>query len=476
MKNKFFVRLKKYCGCSAIGGERAVFLFFDFVSSQGFASLFLRRSLAQKSPLRMGRRIFLTTPALALLPALSVLIATAQTPQPADAAAQPAAPVEDFKPATSNQEGKQYPQVNSERRVRYRIPAPQAHSISVGGTALTKDENGVWTGVSKPMDEGFHYNTMTVDGVTSPEPNSLYYYGAGRWGSAIEIPAADQDFYQLKNVPHGQLREIYYYAKSSGSERHAFVYTPPDYDRDTTKRYPVLYLQHGAGEDETGWGRQGHAGLIMDNLISEGKARPFIIVMENGGNIGGGRRPGGAPSGTNTSAAAGGTNRPAGGRGFNFSAFEDVLIKDLIPYIDANFRTIADQPHRAMAGLSMGGMQTHMIGFAHLDTFSQLGLFSGGSVTAEEIAKIPDFKQKVKLLFVSYGSREIDNPIRRGPPGGRGGNAATAKADVEALKQAGINAHFYVSSNTAHEWQSWRRSLHEFAPLLFQEDRAASAP
>lgn len=411
----------------------------------------------------------------ALLPTLSVFSANAQTPQPqtAPAAEQAAAPVEDFKPAPSNQDGKAYPAVNSERRVRYRISAPQAHNISVGQTALTKDENGVWTGVSRPMDEGFHYNNITVDGVSSPEPNSLYYYGSSRWGSAIEIPAADQDFYQLKNVPHGQLREIYYHSQTTGAERHAFVYTPPDYDKDTTKRFPVLYLQHGAGEDETGWGRQGHAGLIMDNLISEGKAKPFIIVMENGGNIGGGggRRGGGAPGATNAPAAVAGTNGPAGGLGARFGGFENVLIKDLIPYIDANFRTIADQPHRAMAGLSMGGMQTHSIGFAHLETFSQLGLFSGGSVTTEEIANIPDFKQKVKVLFVSYGSREIDNPARRGgggPGGGRGGNATTAKADVEALKQAGVNAHFYVSPNTAHEWQSWRRSLHEFAPLLFQ--------
>lgn len=411
--------------------------------------------------------------ALALLPTLTVLSASAQTNQSAPPAAAPeqSAPVEDFKPAPSNQEGKQFPAVNSERRVRYRISAPQAHSISVGGTALTKDDNGVWTGVSRPMDEGFHYNNITVDGVSSPEPNSLYYYGSSRWGSAIEIPASDQDFYQLKEVPHGQLREIYYHSQSTGKERHAFVYTPPDYDKDTTKRFPVLYLQHGAGEDETGWGRQGHAGLIMDNLIAEGKAKPFIIVMENGGNIGGGgggRRGGGAP---NAPAATAGTNGPATGRGMNFGGFEGVLIKDLIPYIDANFRTIADQPHRAMAGLSMGGMQTHTIGFAHLETFSQLGLFSGGSVTTEEIANIPDFKQKVKVLFVSYGSREIDNPARRGgggPGGGRGGNATTAKADVEALKQAGVNAHFYVSPNTAHEWQSWRRSLHEFAPLLFQ--------
>jgi enterochelin esterase family protein len=394
---------------------------------------------------------------LALTSVMTSQLCVAQTNEPAD----------DWKPAPSNQQGKQYPQVNSERRVRYRITAPQAQSISVGGTALTKDESGVWTGISRPMDEGFHYNNITVDGVSSPEPNSLYFYGASRWGSAIEIPAADQDFYQLKNVPHGQLREIYYHAKTTGSERHAFVYTPPDYDRDTTRRYPVLYLQHGAGEDETGWGRQGRAGLILDNLLAEGKTKPFIIVMENGGNIGGGGPRGGGPG---AAAPAAGTNGPAGGRTFNFGGFEDVLIKDLIPYIDSNFRTLADQPHRAMAGLSMGGMQTHTIGLAHLDTFSHLGLFSGGSITTNEVATVPDFKQKVKLLFVSYGSREIDNPARRA--GGRGGNATTAKTDIESLKESGINAHFYVSPQTAHEWQSWRRSLHEFAPLLFQEKPA----
>ena len=405
------------------------------------------------------------------------LPAPAQEPQPAD----------DWKPAASNQQGKQYPQVNSEHRVRYRIAASQAQSIRVGGTALTKAEDGAWVGISRPQDEGFHYYTVNIDGAEVPDPNSLYYYGAGRWGSGIEIPAEDQDFYALKNVPHGQLREVHYFAKTSNSIRHAFVYTPPDYDNDSAKRYPALYLQHGAGEDETGWGNQGHAGLIMDNLIAEGKAKPFIIVMENGGGIGGGGpRRGGGPG----AAAADGTNgaaRGPGGRGggFNFSAFENVLVNDLIPYVDANFRTLADQPHRAMAGLSMGGMQTRTITLAHLDTFSHIGVFSGGSISTNDIADMAAFKQKVKVVFVSYGSRELDGSNRRGGgprgaantetngaargPGGRGGFGGDPKADVEALKEAGVNAHFYVSPLTAHEWQSWRRSLLEFAPLLFQD-------
>ena len=405
--------------------------------------------------------------------------------------------MEDFKPAPSNQNGKEYPQVNSERRVRYRVVAPQAQSVNMGRTVLAKGADGVWTGVSGPQDEGFHYYQVNIDGAQVPDPNSLYYYGSSRWGSGIEIPAADQDFYAIKNVPHGQLREVHYYAKTTKSDRRAFVYTPPDYDKNASARYPVLYLQHGAGEDETGWGAQGRTGFIMDNLIAAGKAKPFIIVMENGGNIGGGggRRgggpggaaaaPGAAPAPAAPAPAAAAGAPPARGPGGGFTAFERVLLDDLIPYIDANFRTLADQPHRAMAGLSMGGMQTRSIGLAHLDTFSHIGIFSGGSITAEEAAAIPDFKQKVKLVFVSYGSREIDSPARRGgaapgaaapggarggagPGGGRGGNATTAKADMEALKQAGINSHFYVSPQTAHEWQSWRRSLHEFAPLAFQ--------
>lgn len=415
---------------------------------------------------------------LALLPALAALPAVAQPPQ--STPAPDTAPVEDFKPATSNQDGKQYPAVNSERRVRYRITAPQAQSVSVGNTPLAKGEDGVWTGVSRPQDEGFHYYTINIDGAQVPDPNSLYFYGSSRWGSGIEIPAADQEFYALKNVPHGQLREVRYFAKSTNSVRRAFVYTPPDYDKNTSVRYPVLYLQHGAGEDETGWGAQGRTGFIMDNLIAEGKAKPFIIVMENGGNVGGGGggagggqrgaragAPAAAPAPGGTPASAGGAPvaRGGAGGGMNFTAFERVLIDDLIPYVDANFRTLANQPNRAMAGLSMGGMQTRSIGLAHLDLFSQIGVFSGGSITKEEVAAIPSFKDKAKLVFVSYGSREIDNPARRG---GSGGNATTAKTDMEALKQSGINAHFYVSPQTGHEWQSWRRSLREFAPLLFR--------
>ena len=193
-------------------------------------------------------------------------------------------PVEDFKPSTLNQPGQQYPQVNSERRVRYRIVAPQAQSISAGRTSLTKGEDGVWVGTSQPMDEGFHYYHLTVDGGTFNDPGTLNFYGSSRWESGIEIPAHDQDFYALKDVPHGRIQQVLFPSKLTNTviARVAYVYTPPDYDKDTTKRYPVLYLQHGWGENEYAWWNQGRANLIMDNLIAEGKARPFIIVMTYG--------------------------------------------------------------------------------------------------------------------------------------------------------------------------------------------------
>jgi enterochelin esterase-like enzyme len=382
--------------------------------------------------------------------------------------AQVIAPADDWKPATSNQEGRQFPQVNSEGRVRARIVAPQAQNVQldIGGVKypLTKGDDGSWIGDSQPQDEGFHYYQVVIDSAQVPDPNSLYFYGASRWGSGIEVPAKDQDFYALKNVPHGQMREIRYFSKSSNSMRHCYVYTPPQYDSEPNKRFPVLYLQHGAGENETGWGSQGHAGLIMDNLIAEGKAKPFIIVMENGGGImrapaGGAGAPAvpiGALAGVLGGAPPRGLAGPGGprGRGFNFSAFERVLIDDTIPYIDANYRTVAKQPQRAMAGLSMGGMQTRVITLANPDTFSHVGVFSGGSIAPSEIADMNAYKKKVKVVFFSFGSRE--------------GGAAGAKASADALKQAGVNSYYYESPLTAHEWQSWRRSLHEFAQLIFK--------
>ena len=389
-----------------------------------------------------------------VLPLLAGQFALAQvTP------AQTAQVVEDFKPASSNQGGKEYPQVNSERRARFRIVAPQAQSVRVpewGGITLTKGEDGAWVGTTRPLDEGFHYYRVNIDGAEVPDPGSKSFYGAGRWGSAIEIPAQDEDFYAVRDVPHGQLRQVLYASKSTNTTRRCFVYTPPDYDKDAGARYPVLYLQHGAFEDETGWGNQGRANLIMDNLIAAGKSRPFIIVMDNGGNnFAGGPRRGAPP-------APGGAGGAPGRPRFDFSAFAKIMTDELIPFIDANYRTLADQPHRAMAGLSMGGAQTRQITLANLDKFSHIGLFSGGSIAAKDpaLADPAAFKQKVKALFVSYGSKE---------------NTAAAKANHEALEKLGIKNTYYESPNTAHEWQTWRRSLYQFAPLLFR-DESGSRP
>ncbi len=378
------------------------------------------------------------------------------------------APVEDFKKTATTQQEKEYPQVNSERRVRVSIPAPEAQRVQldIGGVKydLKKDEKGVWTGESAPQDEGFHYYQLNVDGASVPDPGSLYYYGASRWGSGIEIPAKDQDFYALKNVPHGQLRETQYYSNTTKSVRRVYIYTPPGYDKDS-KKYPVLYLQHGMGENETGWGSQGLAGRIMDNLIAEGKSVPFIIVMENGSiNLGGmprGPRPAGAPrpgAGQPNAAppAPGNGPRMGGpGAGMNFAAeFEKILFNDLIPFVESNFRVVGDQAHRAMAGLSMGGMQTHSIVVANPDKFAYVGMFSSGTFSPSEIKDIDSFKKNTKVVFMSFGGRE--------------GGAARIGAAAEEWTKVGVKGVSYVSPETAHEWQSWRRSLHEFAPLLFK--------
>lgn len=368
-------------------------------------------------------------------------------PAPAQDATPPA---EDWKPASTNQPSRDYPQVNSEGRVRFRIVAPQAQTVSCSfrdSSTFTKGEDGAWTGYTRPLDEGFHYYTITIDGAEVPDPSSTFFFGAQRWGSGVEIPAKDQDFYALKDVPHGQLREIFFHSNSTNTERRAFVYTPPGYDEDTARRYPVLYLQHGWGENEYGWGVQGRANRIMDNLIAENKSKPFIIVMTYGM--------------TNDT-------RPGGLSGFDIGPFQTVLVDELIPYIDANFRTLPDQPNRAMAGLSMGGMETKTITLKNLDKFSHIGLFSGGSIAPDDVSDMAAFKDKVKLVFVSYGSREVEDRARRGGGGGGGGPfGGDPKANTEALQQAGVTTHWYVSPDTAHEWQSWRRSLHELAPLLF---------
>ncbi len=352
--------------------------------------------------------------------------------------------VEDFKSLSSNQYGEQYPMVNSQRIVRGRILAPAAHEVflQINGInyPMTKDAEGYWTGDSDPLDEGNHYYGLVIDGATVPDPASLFLYGSGAERTQLEIPAQDEYKYALRDVPHGQIREIYFHSDVTGGLRHIFVYTPPQYDDDLTVRYPVLYLQHGYTENETGWSRQGRCGLIMDNLLADGKCVPFIIVMENGE-----------------------ISHQASGTGFGSlmtaanDLFPKILTQDVIPYIDSHFRTVPDIAHRALAGLSMGGMQTRHISLNYPGYFSQIGIFSGGVISIQDLNGTPEFKKDNKLTFISYGSREVENPRGQAP-----------KETVSALKEAGINAVYYESPLTAHEWQTWRRSLYEFAPLLFR--------
>ena len=390
------------------------------------------------------------------------------------------APLEDFKPSVLNQPFQQYPQVNSQGYARFRIYAPSADSVRVslglggqGGTKLTKADSGYFIGTTAgPMDEGFHYYHVNIDGGTFNDPGTGNFYGSQRWESGIEIPAKDQDFYAFKDVPHGHMQQVLFASKSTNTSCVAFVYTPPGYEKGK-KKYPVLYLQHGWGENETTWGLQGRANLIMDNMIAEGRIQPFIVVMtygmtNTGGRPGGPRLPAGAPlnnpAGPRTDSVrrtppAGGGMGAAGvvttgitaGQPTGVGAFQTVLLDELIPYVDAHFRTKANRDNRAMAGLSMGGFETHTITLAKPEVFGYWGLLSGGNYNPAEL----EGKMKPKGIFISYGSKET------------GGANGLPKVEAD-LKAAGYNVLTYVSPGTAHEFQSWRRSLYQMAPLLFK--------
>ncbi len=357
---------------------------------------------------------------------------------------------DDWKPSELNQPGQEYPQVNSQGYARFRVDAPQARTVQVslglggrGGTVLRKNaEDGMWYGVTEgPMDPGFHYYHLTIDGGVVNDPGTHNFFGSCRWESGIEIPTnEDTEFYAEKNVPHGNVQQTLFWSESGKCMRTAWVYTPAGYGqvvdkkgnpvaKGTQKRYPVLYLQHGWGENETTWFRQGHAGLIMDNLIAEGKIEPFIVVMTYG----------------LTNEFKWGQKRPD-----NWcDPFEKLVIEDMIPYIDSHFLTIADCDHRAMAGLSMGGMETRIITLAHPETFGYWGLFSGGQYAPADLEGKPAPKQ----IFISTGEKE--NPV------------GVTKA-AEDLRAAGYNAASHVSPGTAHEFLTWRRALREFAPMLFK--------
>jgi len=405
-----------------------------------------------------------------LLAMLGMTISIASYSQSADFPA-------DTKPASTNIVGQEYPRIDSQRRVYFRILAPGAQSVSVGlgNTALTKGEDGFWTGVTKPEDPGFHYYSLKIDGVEVADPSSESFFGAGKMMSGIEIPEDGVNFYDIKNVPHGNVNSFWYFAKSTNEYRHAYIYTPPGYDKNTTQRYPVLYLQHGMGEDRRAWSNQGRANFILDNLIAEGKAKPMIIVMEDGGiaaGMGGaprrpagqrppqapaaGQAPGAAPQGQ---APRGAMGAPGGMASF-WDGFGKVIVNDLIPTIDASYRTLSDREHRAIAGLSLGGTQTYGISQANLDKFSHIGIFSapfgfpGVETGYNGLLKKPaEFAKLVKVFYVSMGSKE---------------GANSGRAIHEALDQAGVKNVYYEAPGTAHEFQTWRKSLYGYAQLLFQ--------
>jgi len=366
------------------------------------------------------------------------------------------AEAEDFKPASTNQENKQFPAVNSKRQVRAQILAPKATfvGLDIAGKIyeMTKDENGLWTGTSEPQDEGFHYYQLNIDGANVPDPNSLYYYGASRWGSGIEIPSDDQDFWQVKNVPQGSVSEVFYWSTYTEQMRRCHVYLPHEYFTNPTKKFPVLYLQHGMGENEYGWAEQGHTAQIMDNLIAEGKAVPCIIVMDNGLNT---RRPGeqGGFGGPRPQGAPGQGGPRRGGFGGFSEGFKNVLFNDIIPMVEKNYRVIADAQHRAYAGLSMGGMQAREITLANPEKFAYVGSFSSGAWSVDQVKGSEGFAKNVKLLFMSGGGKE---------------NMGCVEAAKNIKEQVGMNAVGYESPGTAHEWHTWRRSLHEFAQLMFK--------
>ncbi len=385
------------------------------------------------------------------LKALDAYFAWRRTPEGVHASA-----IEDAPPAKTNVMGAQYPRVLPDHSAVFQLKAPDAQKVEVqvGGAKypMTRGGDGVWSVTTPPLVVGFHYYSLLLDGVAVNDPGSHAFFGTGRDASGIEVPEDGVDYYLANDVPHGDVRIRIYLSKTTGQWRRCFVYTPPDYDTNPDARYPVLYLQHGMGEDETGWIFQGHANLILDNLIAEKKAVPMIIVMDNGYAS----RPGQSMA------------PPAPGASGDISAFEDVITKDVIPMIDSGFRTIPDREHRAMAGLSMGANQTLRLTTHNLDKFAYIGGFSG---TMNGLSTDPldpatafnglfkdgaAFNEKVKLLWLGMGTKE-PNPF-----------PASIGAFRAMLDKAGIKYVYFSSPGTAHEWLTWRRDLNDFAPRLFK--------
>lgn len=375
-----------------------------------------------------------------------------------------------FNPASTNVMNAEYPQIDTEGRVQVRIKAPDAKSVKLNFWSgpkvdMEKQADGYWTVTTTPLVPGLHYYVINIDGAEVNDPGSQAFFGGSRFVSAVEIPEAGSTYYSAQNVPHGQVREVWYHSSVTGTWRHVLVYVPPNYDANTKERYPVLYLQHGGGEDETGWIRQGHANFILDNLIAAGESKPMIIVMGSGYA----QRAGATPP--NLAGKPFGSPEVVKAMQDMFDTFEDEVTQQLIPFVDKNFRTIANREHRAMAGLSMGGMQTYQVTLNHLDLFSYIGGFSGAgglaALTGKKLDPKTDFNgafadpaafaKKVHVLWLGVGTAEPE----RMRDGIRGLHTW--------LNNAGIQHVYVESQGTDHEWQTWRRALKDFAPRLFKE-------
>lgn len=351
-----------------------------------------------------------------------------------------------------NINGAEYPRIGKDGRVHFRVYAPDAKKVEISFRGeMTKEADGYWSLVSKePEVVGFHYYQVIIDGVAAADPNGKPFFGMGRWVSGVEIPEEDGDYYAMKDVPHGLVNQSWYFSKIRNEWRRCMVYTPAEYYNDHTKKYPVLYLQHGMGENETSWANQGKMNLIMDNLIAEGAAKPMIVVMDNG-NI-------------ESFNIKQGESREEAMKRFG-GQFPSILVEEIIPHIEANFRTLTDRENRAMAGLSWGGLLTFNTTLNNIDKFSYIGGFSGaGSIDLKNLDTVyggvfkdrKAFNDKVHLFFLGIGSEE--HPER-------------TKNLSDGLNSAGINTVYYESPGTAHEFLTWRRCLKEFVPKLFADNK-----
>lgn len=348
------------------------------------------------------------------------------------------------KPAETNVLRAEYPRVDEKTHKAYfKFNLPLAHSVSVmvgnGTYKGTKDVDGIWTIETEPLVVGFHYYFVTVDGARMTDPNSQSYFGYTLNAGGIEVPEGPEgDYYRYnKDIPHGQIRSVNYYSELNQTYRHINVYVPASYEK-SKKKYPVLYLLHGSGENEFGWVDQGHVDFMMDNLIAAGQAKEMIVVVMSGD-----------------------LKTTPDLRKFDGITVSDVYLQELIPFIDANFRTLADREHRAMAGLSRGGGQTTQTVLPHLEKFAYLATLSGLTrINQDNINTIYDgvfadpqkFNKQVKLFHISWGTEEGTNN----------------RDSYQALKDKGINCESYISQGTAHEWLTWRRAFREMAPKLFK--------